>query len=111
MAALLISTGTPGSEGTLGGLVEQGKQMLEHLQRAYDMGRLCSNDPVCAGHNPARDPTGRNREGAACHGCLYVAEPSCERFNGYLDRALVVPTMGHSSELAFFSERPQAGSY
>lgn len=107
MAALLISTGTPGSEGTLGGLVEQGKQMLEHLQRAYDMGRLCSNDPVCAGHNPAKDPTGRYREGAACHGCLYVAEPSCERFNGYLDRALVVPTMGHAKELAFFTERPE----
>lgn len=110
MAALLISTGTPGSEGTLGGLVEQGKQMLEHLQRAYDMGRLCSNDPVCANHNPSKDPTGRYREGAACHGCLYVAEPSCERFNGYLDRALVVPAMGHPSELAFFSERPNAGS-
>ncbi len=106
MAAILISTGTPGTEGTLGGLVEQGKQILEHLQRAYDMGRLCSNDPVCAYHTPAGDPTRRHREGAACHGCLYVAEPSCERFNCYLDRALVVPTMGHPPELSFFSERP-----
>lgn len=106
MAAVLISTGTPGTEGTLGGLVEQGKQILAHLQRAYDMGRLCSNDPVCAYHTPAKDPTRRYREGAACHGCLYVAEPSCERFNCYLDRALVVPTMGHPRALAFFSERP-----
>jgi hypothetical protein len=108
MAAILISTGTPGTEGTLGGLVEQGKQLLEHLQRAYDMGRLCSNDPVCAYHTPAADPTRRHREGAACHGCLYVAEPSCERFNCYLDRALVVPTMGHPAALPFFSERPRA---
>jgi hypothetical protein len=107
MAAIMISTGTPGTEGTLGGLVEQGKQILEHLQRAYDMGRLCSNDPVCAYHTPAADPTRRYREGAACHGCLYVAEPSCERFNCYLDRALVVPTMGHPPELSFFSERPK----
>ncbi len=107
MAAILISTGTPGTEGTLGGLVEQGKHLLEHLRRAYDMGRLCSNDPVCAYHSPAKDPTRRDREGAACHGCLYVAEPSCERFNCYLDRALVVPTMGHPEYLAFFSERPR----
>lgn len=107
MAAILISTGTPGAEGTLGGLVEQGKQILAHLQRAYDMGRLCSNDPVCAYHAPAADPTRRHREGAACHGCLYVAEPSCERFNCYLDRALVVPTMGHPPELSFFAERPK----
>lgn len=109
MGAILISTGTPGTEGTLGGLVEQGKQILPHLQRAYDMGRLCSTDPVCAYHKPSGDPTRRFREGAACHGCLYVAEPSCERFNYYLDRALVVPTMGHPAELAFFSERPQLG--
>ena len=42
----------------------------------------------------------------ACHGCLFVAECSCERFNRYLDRALVVPTIGHSEEVAFSSERP-----
>jgi hypothetical protein len=108
MAGFLISTGTPGTEGTLGGLVEQGKRMLGHLQRAYDMGRLCSTDPVCAYHQPASDPTRRYREGAACHGCLYVAEPSCEWFNCYLDRALVVPVMGQPAELAFFSERPVA---
>jgi hypothetical protein len=106
MAAILISTGTPGTEGTLGGLVEQGKRLVEHLQRAFDTGRLCSTDPVCAYHKPASDPTRRYREGAACHGCLYVAEPSCERFNSYLDRALVVPVMGQAEELAFFGARP-----
>lgn len=110
MAAILISTGTPGTEGTLGGLVEQGKRLLGHLQRAYDMGRLCSTDPVCAYHKPASDPTRRHREGAACHGCLYVAEPSCERFNAYLDRALVVPVMGQPDGLAFFAERPAASA-
>lgn len=110
MAAVLISTGTPGTEGTLGGLVDQGKRIVGHLQRAYDMGRLCSTDPVCAYHNPAEDPTRRHREGAACHGCLYVAEPSCERFNCYLDRALVVPVMGHPEGLAFFGERPVAAA-
>ena len=106
MAAILISTGTPGSEGTLGGLVEQGRRLLTHLQRAYDLGILCSNDPLCGTHSPAEDPGERFLEGAACHGCLFVAECSCERFNRYLDRALVVPTIGHPAALAFFSKRP-----
>ncbi len=106
MAAILISTGTPGSEGTLGGLVEQGRRLATHLGRAFDLGILCSNDPVCGTHSPAEDPGERHLEGAACHGCLFVAECSCERFNRYLDRALVVPTIGHPPELAFFPGRP-----
>ncbi|MBK6849280.1 MAG: DUF1998 domain-containing protein [Proteobacteria bacterium] len=106
MAAILLSTGSSGSEGTLGGLVEQGRNLSLHLCRAYDLGALCSNDPVCAGHSPEKDYAERYLEGAACHGCLYIAECSCERFNRYLDRALVVPTIGHDPALAFFSERP-----
>jgi hypothetical protein len=106
MAAILVSTGTPGSEGTLGGLVEQGRRLTSHLRRAYDLGILCSNDPVCGTHSPAGDPGERFLEGAACHGCLFVAECSCERFNRYLDRALVLPTIGHRPEVAFFQERP-----
>lgn len=103
MAGILISTGTPGAEGTLGGLVEQGRHLRRHLVRAIDLGRLCSHDPVCAAHTPAGDIAERHLEGAACHGCLFVAECSCERFNQYLDRALVVPTVGHDEDLAFFS--------
>lgn len=106
MAAILLSTGSSGSEGTLGGLVEQGREVRLHLRRAFDLGVLCSNDPVCAGHSPEKDYAERYLEGAACHGCLYIAECSCERFNRYLDRVLVVPTIGHDPELAFFSERP-----
>lgn len=105
MAAILISTGTPGSEGTLGGLVDQGRRVGIHLQRALEMGRLCSNDPICAAHSPAEDLAERYREGAACHGCLFVAECSCERFNQYLDRALVVPVIG-VGDAAFFSTWP-----
>lgn len=112
MAAILLSTGTSGTEGTLGGLVEQGRKIRGHLQRAYDLGRLCSNDPVCSGHSPQDDPAERWLEGAACHGCLFIAECSCEWFNRYLDRALVVPTVGRAlgtgsdPGLAFFSARP-----
>lgn len=106
MAALLLSTGTAGSEGTLGGLVEQGSRVAEHLRRAWELGTLCSNDPLCGSHSPAGDHAERHLEGAACHGCVFVAEPSCERNNGFLDRALVVPTIGHARALAFFADRP-----
>jgi hypothetical protein len=106
MAAIMLSTGTTGSEGTLGGLVEEGRRIEHHLREAWDLGRLCSNDPVCAAHDPSSEASDRRTEGAACHGCLYVAECSCERFNRFLDRALVVPTIGNPPELAFFGERP-----
>jgi len=104
MAAILISTGSTGTEGTLGGLVEQGRHLRAHMQRAFEMGKLCSNDPVCASHKPST-LSERHLEGAACHGCLFVAECSCERFNQFLDRALVVPALGHDG-VAYFSERP-----
>jgi hypothetical protein len=106
MAGILLSTGTTGSEGTLGGLVEEGRRIRHHLREAWDLGRLCSNDPVCAGHDPAAEFDDRRLEGAACHGCLYVAECSCERFNRYLDRALVLPTIGNPEALAYFEDRP-----
>jgi hypothetical protein len=106
MAAILLSTGTAGSDGTLGGLVEQARQLRTHLRRAWDMGLLCSNDPVCGAHTPRGDHAERFLEGSACHGCLFIAESSCERFNRYLDRALVVPVIGHEADLAFFGERP-----
>jgi hypothetical protein len=103
MAGILLSTTTPGTDGTLGGLIEEGRRFAAHLTRALRLGRLCSNDPVCASHPPdGRDE--RALHGAACHGCLFVAEPSCERFNLDLDRALVVPTLGHPVAMAYFPD-------
>ena len=107
MSGILLYTGTPGSEGTLGGLVDQGRRLEHHLNFALETASLCSNDPVCASHKPKNDPTERWLEGAACHGCLFVSEPSCERYNRYLDRALVVPVIGEDPSLAFF-EGPDA---
>lgn len=104
MAGILLYTGTVGSEGTLGGLVEQGRRIGHHLRRALETGQLCSNDPICGAHTPKDDPTDRLLEGAACHGCLLIAEPSCDkRYNRNLDRALVVPVIGQDPELAYFS--------
>lgn len=100
---ILLYTGTPGSEGSLGGLVEMGKNIGRHLERALELGRLCSNDPVCAQHDPADPHEERFLHGAACHGCLLIAETSCERRNELLDRALVVPTVA-TPGAAFFRE-------
>jgi hypothetical protein len=100
---ILLYTGTPGLEGSLGGLVEMGKNIGRHLDRALELGRLCSNDPVCAQHHPADLHEERFLHGAACHGCLLIAETSCERHNELLDRALVVPTVA-TPGAAFFGE-------
>jgi len=90
---ILLYTGTSGSEGTLGGLVQVGRSIESHLEKALELGRLCSNDPVCAEHDPANPQEDRFLHGAACHGCLLIAETSCERRNEFLDRALVVNTV------------------
>ncbi len=90
---ILLHTGTSGTEGTLGGLVEVGRRIEDHLLRALELGRLCSNDPVCATHEPDDPFEERYLHGAACHGCVLIAETSCERRNELLDRALVVPTV------------------
>ena len=100
---ILLYTGTPGSEGSLGGLVEMGKNIGRHLERTLELGRLCSNDPVCAQHDAADPHEERFLHGAACHGCLLIAETSCERRNEFLDRALVVPTVA-TPGTAFFAE-------
>ena len=98
---ILLYTGASGSEGTLGGLVEMGRDIESHLQRALELGRLCSNDPVCSQHDPANRLEERFLHGSACHGCLLIAETSCERRNEFLDRALVVPTVA-TQNAAFF---------
>lgn len=100
---ILLYTGTSGSEGTLGGLVEVGKRLEYYLEKALSFGQLCSNDPICAQHNPPDMQESRFFHGAACHGCLLIAETSCERRNEFLDRALVVNTV-EELDAAFFSD-------
>jgi hypothetical protein len=101
-AGLLLFTGTPDSEGTLGGLVQVGRRLGHYLRAALELARLCSHDPLCAQHRPDRVEEERFLHGAACHGCLLIAEPSCERRNEYLDRALVVDTVD-THGAAFFA--------
>ena len=97
---ILIYTGASDSEGTLGGLVDTGRRFAGHLRRALRDNLLCSNDPVCAEH--ARiPPTRAARCTAPPARLLLIAETSCEQRNDFLDRALVVPTVG-AANVAFF---------
>ena len=104
---ILLYTGSPDSEGTLGGLVEIGRKIDQHLRSAIELGRLCSNDPVCAQHSAKQPLEERFLLGAACHGCLLISETSCERFNQYLDRSLVVATVG-AAGAEFFNDQDTA---
>lgn len=89
---ILIYTGSSDAEGTLGGLVMAGREIRRHLKRALELGSLCSNDPVCAYHSPSPHDH-QPLLGSACHGCLLIAETSCEQRNEFLDRALAIATV------------------
>jgi hypothetical protein len=100
---VLLYTGSSDSEGTLGGLIEVGRRIADTIHNALELGTLCSNDPVCSQHLPESPHSRSFLSGAACHGCLLVAETSCEQQNDPLDRSLVVRTVqGTNSE--FFRE-------
>lgn len=94
MAGFLIYTATPDSEGTLGGLVELARpeDLGPILARIWEDTQLCANDPFCASRKVADRESHLN--GAACHACLLLPETSCEQGNHYLDRSLVVKTLG-----------------
>jgi hypothetical protein len=98
---VLLYTGSPDADGTLGGLVQQARYFEDHLAEALRQASLCSNDPICARHTPGSSLEQRWLHGAACHGCALIAETSCEMRNDYLDRALVVPVLGEAGA-AFF---------
>jgi hypothetical protein len=98
---ILIYTASAGNQGTLGGLVEVSQRFAQVLENALERQRLCSGDPVCADHDPTSAADDRTLHGAACHGCLVIAETSCEARNLFLDRALLVDTVGPSG-VGFF---------
>lgn len=106
MAGLLIYTAAGDSEGTMGGLVRMARpsNLWSVVANAVSEARWCSTDPVCmdAGEK-GQGPDSCNL--AACHGCALLPETSCEEFNRFLDRGLVVgtftdPSLGYFSDLA-----------
>ena len=102
MAGILIYTASGDSEGTLGGLVRQGySDCFPHIfKKAVESGKICSNDPVCiSSEGQGRDALNL----AACHACLLLPETSCEEFNVFLDRAMVIGTFEYP-DMGFYSK-------
>ncbi|WP_030055256.1 MULTISPECIES: DUF1998 domain-containing protein [Streptomyces] len=104
MAGLLIYTAAGDSEGTMGGLVRMARQerLRAVFASALTSAHWCSTDPVCmdAGEK-GQGPDSCNL--AACHGCALLPETSCEEFNRFLDRGLVIGTFDEPT-LGFFSD-------
>jgi Domain of unknown function (DUF1998) len=98
---VLIYTASAGAQGTLGGLVASAPRFAYILRNALERLRICSNDPVCADHEPDDRSGDRATHGAACHGCLLIAETSCEIRNLFFDRGLLLQTMAEENA-AFF---------
>ncbi|MBZ9696464.1 MULTISPECIES: DUF1998 domain-containing protein [unclassified Mesorhizobium] len=90
---ILIYTASAGAQGTLGGLTEIAARIPRLIESSLDRLRLCSNDPVCADHDPSVAGDERSLIGAACHACALVSETSCESRNNFLDRTLLIDTV------------------
>ena len=103
MCGVLLYTASPDSEGSLGGLIDLGtpERLGGLLQDALRDVTRCSSDPLCAGHEPNHH---RSTNGAACHACVLVPETSCEAYNSWLDRSLLVPTVANQS-LSLFTDK------
>jgi hypothetical protein len=98
---VLIYTADADSEGSLGGLVRQGKKdrIVDTILAALIRAKWCSNDPICR-EMPAHGLEKLNH--AACHACSLVAETSCTHLNLLLDRQMVVGNEG-VGPVGFFS--------
>lgn len=102
MAGLMIYTSTNDADGTLGGLQRQGKerQFTAMFREAIRASEWCSSDPLCIKGLVAATESSTL---AACHSCLIAPETSCEDFNRFLDRAMLVGTP-EDRGVGFFSD-------
>lgn len=96
MNGVLIYTASGDSEGSLGGLVRQGKPSnLETIVfNAIENARWCSSDPICI-DSRGQGPNSCNL--AACHNCSLLPETCCEESNMLLDRAMLIGELDNPS--------------
>lgn len=91
MQGILLYT-IAGSEGSYGGLTnickseKIGKLIQSAIRRAID----CASDPICYHTDLTQGQGVGGTNLAACYSCALLPETSCEEFNSFLDRALVV---------------------
>jgi len=101
MAGIFIYTASGDAEGTLGGLVRQGRSdaFPRILKKAIANAKTCSNDPVCImSRGQGRDSLNL----AACHACGLLPETCCEEKNAFLDRGVIVGTY-ENPDIGFWS--------
>lgn len=103
MNGVLIYTASGDSEGSLGGLVRQGKpgNLEQIVNNAIENARWCSSDPICIDSH-GQGPNSCNL--AACHNCALLPETCCEESNMLLDRAILIgelddPSIGYFETL------------
>lgn len=89
-AGILIYAAGGGSQGTLGGLLQQSARIGGLIQRGLERMSICGNDPICSTAPTPIANDDFSGFGAACHGCLFIAETSCEKRNILLDRTSLV---------------------
>ena len=102
MSGILIYTASGDSEGTMGGLVRQGRAdtFPGIFRKAIEGALTCSNDPVCSlSMGQGRDSLNLS----ACYACTLVPETSCEEFNVFLDRGVIVGTY-EERDIGFFTD-------
>ena len=103
MNGVLIYTASGDSEGSLGGLVRQGKpgNLEAIVYNAIENARWCSSDPICI-DSQGQGPNSCNL--AACHNCALLPETCCEESNMLLDRAMLIGELDHPS-IGYFNFR------
>lgn len=86
---ILLYTASSDAEGTLGGLARMSEEdkFLPLVRSAIENASWCSSDPLCI-KGIANESEKYNL--SACHNCALVPETSCEFFNRFLDRSLLV---------------------
>lgn len=91
VGGVVIYTVSPDSEGSLGGLIAQAKNIKaleEHFETLLGSIEICSQDPLCLSHD---FKTTGNPWGASCHSCCQLPETSCEGLqNKLLDRTMLM---------------------
>lgn len=102
MAGILIYTAAGDSEGTLGGLVREGKadRIFSTIIKSIQFAEWCSSDPLC---RESRGQGLHNLNLAACHACALLPETSCVMSNRFLDRVLITGDSDQNIE-GFFSD-------
>jgi hypothetical protein len=101
MEGILIYTASGDTDGTLGGLVREGRPdyLPSIIDSAIKNTEWCSQDPLCI------ESEGQGLDSlnlAACHACTLLPETSCEERNRFLDRGLLFGTIDNR-ELGFFN--------